>query len=212
MVRDPGAEADDPAGDEDRREDEDVGDVLAALERVVVDQEVAFLERLDRMAPQAGAQRLADRAELHGDQLGLGHGVAVAVHQAGRAVARLAQDGRIGGADQLHAHLAGAGDQRLADDGIVEGTELGHAVLRSVRFSIAIGGRPSLLTLGLERGIGHQLLDRGHQAVIRCRRPGAGIERAQEEPVHELPPCRALVMGPVCVERQEPARAQQDAK
>ena len=119
-MRDRGAEADDAAVDEDRREDEHVGDVLAALERVVVDQEVAFLERLDRMAPEAGAQGLADRAQLHRDQLGLRHGVAVAVHQAGRAVARLAQDGRVGRADQLHAHLAGAGDQRLADDGVVD--------------------------------------------------------------------------------------------
>ena len=56
MVRHRGAEADDAAVDEDRREDEDVGDVLAALERVVVDQEVAFLERVDGMALEAGAQ------------------------------------------------------------------------------------------------------------------------------------------------------------
>jgi len=49
-MRHRGAEADDPAADEDRREDEDVGDVLPALERVVVDQEVAFPEGLDGMA------------------------------------------------------------------------------------------------------------------------------------------------------------------
>ena len=135
MMRHRGAEAHDPAGDEDRREDEHVGNVLAALERVVVDQEVAFLQRLDRMAFQAGAQRLADRAELHGNELGLGHRVAVAVHQAGRAVARLAQDGRVGRADQLYAHLARRGDQRLADHGIVDGTQLAHGDLRRIRLS-----------------------------------------------------------------------------
>ena len=137
MVRHRGAEADDPAGDEDRREDEDVRDVLSALERVVVDQEVAFLQRLDRMALQAGAQGLADRAKLHGNELGLRHRVAVAVHQAGRAVARLAQDGRIGRADQLDAHLARRGDQRLADDGIVDWAQLAHEALRRMRLSAA---------------------------------------------------------------------------
>ena len=75
------------------------------------------------MAPEAGAQGLADRPELHRDQLGLRHRVAVAVHQAGRAVARLAQDGRVGRADQLHAHLARRGDQRLADHGVVDRAE-----------------------------------------------------------------------------------------
>ncbi len=130
MVRHRRAEAHDPAADEDRREDEDVGDVLAAFERIVVDQEVAFPERIDRMALQAGAQGFADGTQLHGDQLGLGDGVAVAVHQARRAIARFAQDGGVGGADQLHAHLAGAGDQRLADDGIVDWTQLAHDALR----------------------------------------------------------------------------------
>ena len=96
MVRHRGAEADDAALHEDRREDEDVGDMLAALEGVVVDEEVAFLQRIDGMTPQAGAQRLADRPELHGNQLGLRHRVAVAIHQARGAVACLAQDGRVG--------------------------------------------------------------------------------------------------------------------
>ena len=140
-MRDRGAEADHAAGDEDRREDEHVGDVLAALERVVVDQEVALLQRLDRVALQAGAQGLADRPELHRDELGLRHRVAVPVHQAGRAVARLAQDGRIGRADQLHAHLARRRDQRLADDGLVDRAEVGHDALRRIRLSGCIERR-----------------------------------------------------------------------
>jgi hypothetical protein len=130
MMRHRGAEPDDPAADKDRREDEHVRNVLAALERVVVDQEIAFFKRLDRMAFQAGAQGLADRAQLHGNELRLGHRVAVAVHQAGRTVARLAQDGRVGRADQFYAHLARRGDQRLADHGIIDGTQLAHDGLR----------------------------------------------------------------------------------
>jgi hypothetical protein len=46
VMRDRRAEAHDAAADEDRREDEHVRDVLAALERVVVDQEVALFQRL----------------------------------------------------------------------------------------------------------------------------------------------------------------------
>ena len=138
MVRHRGTEAHDPSADEDRREDEDIGDVLAALKGVVVDQKIAFLQRFDRMAFQTGAQGLADRAELHGNELGLRDGVSVAVHESRRAVACFAQDGRIGRADELDAHLAGRSDQCLADHGVVDGAEAGaHGSFRRIRLSDA---------------------------------------------------------------------------
>ena len=59
MVRHRGAEADDPAGDEDRREDEHVGDVLAAPNGSLLMQEVAWLSVSTGWRLQAGAQGLA---------------------------------------------------------------------------------------------------------------------------------------------------------
>jgi hypothetical protein len=104
----------------DRVEQEHVLQVLAAGIGVVDGEEVTRLQRLHWIERPKGLEDVTDRAELHRDQLSLRHRVAVRVQQRGRPVARFPQDGRIGGAHQLHAHLARRRDQRLADDGVVD--------------------------------------------------------------------------------------------
>src|SRR5262249_2603355 len=94
MMRYGGAEPDDAALDEDRGEQEDLRYVLAALERMVVEIEVPFGQVIDREEVGTGPERGPDRSELHRDQLGLAHHVALAIEEGRRAVTGLADHGR----------------------------------------------------------------------------------------------------------------------
>ena len=114
------AEAHEAVTEKDGREDEDVGDVLTAMVRVVVDVEIAGLQRLGRIELGASAEGCPDGAELHGNQLRLAHHVAVHIQQGGGAVVRFPHDRRVGRTHELDAHLFRGGDQRLGDDRLVD--------------------------------------------------------------------------------------------
>ena len=79
VMRDGRAEPDQVALEKYRREQEDVRQVLAAMEGVVVDVEVAFFERFRRKQRCAGLEGRADRSELHRNEFGLGDDIAVPV-------------------------------------------------------------------------------------------------------------------------------------
>ena len=123
MVGDRAGEGDELALDEDRRINEHVLQVLPARVRIVGDIEVTVLKALHRINGSAGAKDLGHRAELHRNELGLRHDVAVAIEERGRCIRRLADDRRIGGANELDSHLARGGDEALADDGVINRIE-----------------------------------------------------------------------------------------
>ena len=80
---DAGGERDDLTIHEHGREDEHVLQVLSALERVVLDEEVAGFQCLRRMQFQARLAGRGDAAQLHRDQVGLGDDVALTVQDRG---------------------------------------------------------------------------------------------------------------------------------
>ncbi len=91
MVGHRGREAQEFTRVEDWVEEEHVLQVLAAGIGVVHHEEVALHEGLLRVEARGRLDDVADGAELHGDQLGLGDGVAVRVEEGGRAVLRLGE-------------------------------------------------------------------------------------------------------------------------
>ena len=119
MMGDGGAEPDEPLTEEDGREDEHVRHVLSAVVRVVVDVEVARLQRLRWKELRARPERGADGAELHRNELRLAHDVAFDVEQCGRAVVRLAHDRRVRRPHELDSHLLRSGDEGLGDDCLI---------------------------------------------------------------------------------------------
>ena len=107
---------DDPAIDEDRLAEHDVGQVGAGAGiGVVADEHVARLHLLDRVALQNFRDDADEAAEMHRDVLGLAQGRAARVEQRGRAVAALLDVGRKAGADQRFAHLLDDRGQCAAD-------------------------------------------------------------------------------------------------
>ena len=112
VVRARDREAEDLAVDVDRRDERDVGQVRAAAERVVEDQDVARRRARARSPPPP------PRASRRG-----GRGCArparpsrpCGVEQRGRAVAALLDVRRVGAADQHRAHLLGDARQRAGE-------------------------------------------------------------------------------------------------
>ena len=66
-----------------RRKNKDILQMLATPVRVVVNIKVSLFQVLGRHDCGTGSENIRHRAELHGNQFGLGHHVAVAVKQRG---------------------------------------------------------------------------------------------------------------------------------
>ena len=162
MVRHGAGEGDDAAVDEDRREDEDVLQMLAAAVGVVVDVEIAGPKLAGWALVHAGPENLRHRAQMHGDQLGLGNDIAQRVEQRGGCVLRLAYDIRIGRADELGAHLASNRDQGLGDNGIVDGVERQRSSVARTAASVVRSG----------------MVTAAPGWCCRCRRAGPSTRRA----------------------------------
>ena len=67
--------------------------MLAAVEGIVVDEEVVLAEILEAAQCGTGLERVADGSQLKRNELGLSHHVTVAVQQRRGAVRRLTYDG-----------------------------------------------------------------------------------------------------------------------
>ena len=98
-----------------RLDDEDVLEMHAPVEGVVHDEDVA---RLDAVAvvPEQRLHGGRDRAEVERNAHRLGHGLAPRVTEGGREVHAVADDGRMGGADDRRRHLVGDRLERVGDD------------------------------------------------------------------------------------------------
>ncbi len=111
-----GREADQPLAEKDRPDDLDIGRLVAAGERVVVDDHIAriqaALEVGDDVLDALRNGECEDR-----DVRRLFHHVAVRVVKAGDEIARLGQDGRPGGAQHDQPHFLGDRLQPPLDDG-----------------------------------------------------------------------------------------------
>ena len=101
--------------------DEDVGDVHAAVEGVVENENIALLH----LVAEAGKERLhceGHRAEVQWDGDALGNHLAIGIAERGRVVETVADDGRVGGAVEGHSHFVGGSGEGvlhdLAGDGI----------------------------------------------------------------------------------------------
>ncbi len=117
MVGDVGDEAERLVAGEDGRHQVDVGQVGAAARVGIVDDEhVAGREVPERVAPENLLDRAQERAEVHGDVLGLGDHPTARVEDRRRAVAPLLDIGRVRGADEGGAHLLRHREERRADD------------------------------------------------------------------------------------------------
>ena len=90
------------------RDERDVGEVRAAGERVVEDEDVVAA----RVVAADRGDRVGHRAEVDGDVLGLRDHAAALVEERGRAVAPLLDVGGERRPDQRRAHLLGDGAER----------------------------------------------------------------------------------------------------
>ena len=99
----------------DRLDDEDVLEVHAAVEGVVHDEDVAGADAI-AVVPEQRLHRGRDRAEVERDAHGLGDRLAARVAERGREVHAVADDGRVGGADDRRRHLVGDRLQRVRHD------------------------------------------------------------------------------------------------
>ena len=116
VMRDVGHEAEEAAVREHRAHHVDVGQVRAAARvRIVGDEHVARRQRRDRIAREDLPHDAEQRAEMHGDVLGLGDHLAAGVEDGRRAVLALLDIGRVGGLDERGAHLLGDREEGRAD-------------------------------------------------------------------------------------------------
>ena len=114
VVGDRAREGDELALDEDRLEDEDVGQVHAAVEGIVQRVDVA---RPDRVAETGQHRRERGRhgAEMGGKREALGDHPTPLVEEAGRVVEVVAQHGGVGRAVDRERHLVGHGHERVSE-------------------------------------------------------------------------------------------------
>jgi hypothetical protein len=98
-----------------RRDDGDVGQVRAAVVRIVERVHVAALHR-PGVPRDHGLDRLAHRAEVDRHVRRVGDQVAVGVEQRAREVEPLLDVDRVGGVLQLQAHLLGDVHEQVVED------------------------------------------------------------------------------------------------
>ena len=115
VVRYRTGESDQFAVHEDRREDENVLEVLAAPVRIIVDVEIPFTQRIGGNHVCTGPENIGHRAQLHGNQFSLGDDPPVPVEQRCRGILGFAHNIGIRGTDQLDSHFFPRGHQRLTD-------------------------------------------------------------------------------------------------
>ncbi len=109
------ADAEQPAVEPDRREQQHVVDVLAAVERVVDDERLAVLERRELVLLGDRGGRGVDRVQQLRDVVGDRDGIAARIEDRRRDVADLAHDGRVRGAVEVDAHLLRGRREGVAD-------------------------------------------------------------------------------------------------
>ena len=98
-----------------RRENKDILQMLAAPVRVVINIKVPLFQVFRWHDGGTGPENVRHRAELHGNQFGLGYYIAVTVEKGGGSILRFADDVGIRRPDEFHAHLPTGRHQRLAD-------------------------------------------------------------------------------------------------
>ena len=128
-VADVGDEAEQLALVEDGPDHRVLGDVRAAAVGVVVQHDVAGLERLDAELLERPAHDEQAGRDLRRAELRLADHVAAPVEEHAREVEALVEDRREGRADHRDAHLAADVHEVVVDDG--EGDGIDHARVRS---------------------------------------------------------------------------------
>jgi hypothetical protein len=113
----------------DRMKQEHVLQMLTTGIRIVDREEIALLQRFDRIKLGTRLEDMPDGPKLHRDQFCLSNGIAERIQQRGGPVLGLPQHSGIGRSHQLRAHLPGRGDQRLADDRIIDRVERHAGIL-----------------------------------------------------------------------------------
>ena len=130
-----------------------LGRVHAAPVRVVVDDDIAFLDLVVGDLLGRGLQDQRQAADLRGVELGDPDQVAARVAEAAGEVQALVEDGRVGGLHHRDAHLAADGHHRGIDD--VHGD---HVHGRNLLCGVALGAaKVAQAPLGRKRAGGtHQ--------------------------------------------------------
>ena len=114
-VRDVRDEGDELALPEHRLQQHVLGHVAGAAVRVVVQDDVALVERVEPELLDRPLDGELDRADLRGAELGLREHVARRVEDDAREVERLVEDRRVGRRHHRHAHVAAAARQVVVD-------------------------------------------------------------------------------------------------
>ncbi|OPZ04004.1 MAG: hypothetical protein BWZ08_02791 [candidate division BRC1 bacterium ADurb.BinA292] len=110
---------------EDGADDEDVGGVHPAVERVVQNEEVARLDVVAELLKQ-GFHREGGRADVERDRHALSDHVAVGVGQLRRIIQAVAHDRGVGGPVERDRHLIAGGGQGILNDFPRDGVQLTH--------------------------------------------------------------------------------------
>ena len=114
VVADRGGEREPPAVVVERLEQEDVGQVHAALEGVVHDEDVARPDVLPELRDHR-SERGRDRAEMARQRQALRHELAVRVAERRRVVHVVLEHARVGRAEHGERHLVGDREDRVAE-------------------------------------------------------------------------------------------------
>ena len=159
----------------DRRDDGDVGQVRAAVVRVVERVHVAALHRAG-VARDHGLDRLAHRAEVHRHVRRVGDQVAVGVEEGAREVEPLLDVHRVGRVLQLQAHLLGDVHEEVVED--LEQDRIDRRADRAPRLARHRALEDEVVERGDARGpagLDHRrrvALDDDRRAGDRLARPG----------------------------------------
>src|SRR5262249_31756836 len=100
---------------EDRLQDEDVGQVHPALERVVQTIDIAGPYAIAE-ASERGPQRIGEGAEMPGHREPLGHRATLAVAERNRVVHAVLQNARIRGAIDRQGYFVGDREERVLEE------------------------------------------------------------------------------------------------
>ena len=108
------------AGEKHRRDERDVRQVRAALERIVQHDDVT---RLHRAGVDRGSHRQRHRAQMHGHVIALRDRVAMAVVDRARVVETLLDVRREAGLPERDAHLISDGEKEVLEDLELDGMD-----------------------------------------------------------------------------------------